>query len=130
MGKDEEAHSPETAEQLTQEERTMRISDHVASYKLDRREWQLGVLEVVIILVLAAGVAVLTYPSVFAEPVVFRNSRPSEFRSLLLLRAAIPTFKLSTLFSSSTMCRKEGPIKLATVAVSTKWEHGNVDGVD
>lgn len=46
----------------------MRIFDRIEVDALDRRDWQLWLLAVSMIVILGAGVAVLMYPSVFGAP--------------------------------------------------------------
>ena len=48
----------------------MRIFDRVDPADLDRREWQLWLLAFAVIAILAAGTALLMYPSAFSVPVV------------------------------------------------------------
>lgn len=45
----------------------MRVFDHVDPTALDRRDWQLWVLAIAVILVLASGLALLMYPLVFTQ---------------------------------------------------------------
>ena len=49
----------------------MKIFDQIDPQTLDRREWELWVLTLGMILVLATGVALLMYPLVFSRPVPF-----------------------------------------------------------
>ena len=48
----------------------MKIFDQIDAGNLDRREWQLWVLALAVILVLAAGMALLMYPAIFSTPVI------------------------------------------------------------
>ncbi len=48
----------------------MKIFDQIDPGNLDRREWQLWVLALAVILVLAAGMALLMYPTIFSAPVI------------------------------------------------------------
>jgi GGDEF domain-containing protein len=52
----------------------MNIFDHVDPRSLDRREFQLWILAITTIAVLAGGMALLMYPTVFSEPVVLEGS--------------------------------------------------------
>ena len=46
----------------------VRLFDRIEIDKLDRRDWQLRLLAISMIVILGAGVAVLMYPSVFGAP--------------------------------------------------------------
>jgi len=46
----------------------MRFFDSIDAATLDRRDWQLWVLALAVILILASGMALLMYPAVFNEP--------------------------------------------------------------
>jgi diguanylate cyclase (GGDEF)-like protein len=50
------------------------VFDRIDTVKLDRRELQLWVLAITMILVLAIGMALLMYPTAFLEPVVLAGS--------------------------------------------------------
>jgi GGDEF domain-containing protein len=52
------------------EKKPMKIFDQIDAGNLDRREWQLWVLALAVILVLAAGMALLMYPTIFSAPVI------------------------------------------------------------
>ena len=52
----------------------MNIFDHIDPRSLDRREFQLWILAITTITVLAGGMALLMYPTVFSEPVVLEGS--------------------------------------------------------
>ena len=49
----------------------MRVFDHIDPQTLERREWELWLLTLFMVFVLAAGVALLMYPMVFSRPVPF-----------------------------------------------------------
>jgi len=49
----------------------MRIFDQTDQHTLERREWELWLLALAMVFVLAAGVALLMYPMVFSRPVPF-----------------------------------------------------------
>lgn len=67
----------------------MQIFDRIDPANLDRRELQLGLLAFTLILVLAVGLALLMYPSVFSTPVELSGSTQRKvffgFCSLALL---------------------------------------------
>lgn len=52
----------------------MQIFDRIDPATLDRRDTQLWVLAIAMIVILAAGVALLMYPAIFAMPVVLSGS--------------------------------------------------------
>ena len=52
----------------------MRIFDRIDPASLDRREMQLWLLAIATITILATGMALLMYPTVFSEPVVLSGS--------------------------------------------------------
>lgn len=54
----------------------MRIFDRIEIEKLDRRDWQLWLLAISMILILGAGVAVLMVPSVFGTPANLTGTQP------------------------------------------------------
>jgi len=49
----------------------MRVFDQIDPQTLERREWELWLLTLAMILILAGGVALLMYPMVFSRPVPF-----------------------------------------------------------
>ena len=54
----------------------MRLFDRIEIDKLDRRDWQLWLLAISMIVILGTGVAVLMYPSIFGAPVRARGEQP------------------------------------------------------
>lgn len=48
----------------------MRVFDRIDLLTVERREWHLWLLAMVVIFVLAAGMAMLMYPAVFSSPVI------------------------------------------------------------
>jgi len=53
----------------------MHVFDRIDPTTIDRRDWQLWLLAVAVILVLSGGVALLMYPAVFSEPLALTGSR-------------------------------------------------------
>jgi len=52
----------------------MKLFDHIDPSALDRREWDLWLLMTAMILVLAAGVALLMYPLIYSRPIFLAPS--------------------------------------------------------
>jgi GGDEF domain-containing protein len=52
----------------------MHVFDRIDPTTIDRRDWQLWLLAVAVILVLSGGVALLMYPAVFSEPLALSGS--------------------------------------------------------
>ncbi len=54
----------------------MRLFDRIEIDKLDRRDWQLWLLAISMIVILGTGVALLMYPSIFGAPVGSHGELP------------------------------------------------------
>ena len=54
----------------------MRLFDRIEIDKLDRRDWQLWLLAISMIVILGTGVALLMYPSIFGAPVGSVGAQP------------------------------------------------------
>ncbi|MBI1984153.1 MAG: hypothetical protein HYS61_08145 [Acidobacteria bacterium] len=52
----------------------MRVFDRIEASTIERRDWQLWLLALAVILVLSGGVALLMYPAVFSEPLTMTGS--------------------------------------------------------
>jgi len=52
----------------------MQLFDHIDPLAIERREWHLWLLTVAVITVLATGMALLMYPTVFSSPLVLAGS--------------------------------------------------------
>ncbi len=52
----------------------MQIFDRIDPATVDRREWQLWLLTLSVIIVLAAGMALLMYPTAFSQPIVLAGA--------------------------------------------------------
>ena len=52
----------------------MHIFDHIDSLTIDRREWQLWLLALTTIVILASGMALLMYPAIFSNPVILSGN--------------------------------------------------------
>jgi len=48
----------------------MRVFDQIDALTVERREWHLWLLAMAVIIILAAGMALLMYPTVFSSPIV------------------------------------------------------------
>jgi GGDEF domain-containing protein len=52
----------------------MRVFDRIEASTIERRDWQLWLLALAVILVLSGGVALLMYPAVFSQPLTMTGS--------------------------------------------------------
>jgi GGDEF domain-containing protein len=52
----------------------MRVFDQVDALTVERREWHLWLLAMLVILILATGMALLMYPTVFSSPVILMGT--------------------------------------------------------
>jgi GGDEF domain-containing protein len=52
----------------------MRVFDQIDALTIDRREWHLWLLAIVVILVLGLGMSLLMYPAVFSNPIILSGT--------------------------------------------------------
>jgi len=52
----------------------MRVFDQIDALTVERREWHLWLLAMVVILILASGMALLMYPTVFSSPIILTGA--------------------------------------------------------